>query len=131
MYIVSRVVFCFAFLQSQATTSVTSASTPVTVATAQTNLQPVASGPAGTTAVGSGGQSSSVPLQNTPSHQQQQQQQQQPTSSVSTTIKVPVCYSVWFRPKTDGIEKGYHPERASEEELNGANFSFVAPSSEE
>ena len=39
-----------------------------------------------------------------------------------------------FRPKTDGADfgkQGYHRERASQEEQNGAKFSFIAPSSEE
>ena len=42
-------------------------------------------------------------------------------------------YSPWFHlsESRKSFEKKIPPERASQEEQNGANFSFVAPSSEE
>ena len=42
-------------------------------------------------------------------------------------------YSPWFDfwESEKSFEKRTPPERASQEEQNGANFSFIAPSSEE
>ena len=42
-------------------------------------------------------------------------------------------YSPWFHlsESEKSIEKRIPSERASQEEQNGANFSFIAPSSEE
>ena len=42
-------------------------------------------------------------------------------------------YSPWFEflESEKGLEKRLPSERASQEEQNGTNFSFVAPSSEE
>ena len=49
----------------------------------------------------------------------------------SISVKTPYYIVHGFWPKSDGIDFGKQAERASQEEQNGVNFSFIAPSTEE
>ena len=54
------------------------------------------------------------------------------TKHFSDSHKNNMDYSPWFWPKTEIFDLGKRPsERALQEEQNSANFSFIAPSSEE